>query len=387
MHAVTAPSESQLLALTNQVYDAAAGVGWSPVGAALLDAFDAVTGTIMLGTPSGGIRDILFRGDLPQEAVVAYSSHYRSVDLWTARAAASVLRGGARDPGVWASGTLVPDREFLRSEFYCDFGRQLGLRYVVGTVIPLGTELMPIGLHRPEGARPFEPDHLRLFAHLVPHLRRAMQVAGLIRPTEIALSGLAALDALACGVLVVDGDLRVRLANRAAEALAGPNRPLRLRRTRSAEAQATLLGAADRADEAALTALVRATALAGAAGGAVALHDPTGAASVAALVAPLPGRLIEDETAGRIPGRAVVLLRRLRGASDQIPAELLGDLFGLTRAEAEVARDLMGGATKATVARRRNTQASTVHTLVRAILAKTGAANLRDLERLIARLQ
>jgi DNA-binding NarL/FixJ family response regulator len=44
---------------------------------------------------------------------------------------------------------------------------------------------------------------------------------------------------------------------------------------------------------------------------------------------------------------------------------------------------LVGGATKASVAHRRRSQVSTVNTQVRSILAKTGAANLRDLERML----
>ena len=71
----------------------------------------------------------------------------------------------------------------------------------------------------------------------------------------------------------------------------------------------------------------------------------------------------------------------------RVDTEVLCDVFKLTRAEAEVARELIGGATKEAVAARRNARETTVRTQVRAILAKTGAVNLRDLERIIARLQ
>jgi DNA-binding CsgD family transcriptional regulator len=390
---MTAATDRRLLALTNQIYDAAAGaLAWSDIGRGLLEVFDAATGTIMFGSPAAGERDILFRGDLPLDAVTAYNDHYRNVDLWTTRAAAAVMKNGdSPSPRVWTSGTLVPDEEFLRSEFYCDFGRPLGLRYVVGTVVPIGAaKLMPIGLHRPERAKPFERAHLQMLAHLVPHLRRAMQVRDLMRPhAALALSGLAALDAVANGVLVVDAELRVLVSNAAAEALTGPDGPLRYRRTRSAEARTTVVGAVQRPDEAALTLLVRASALAGASGGAIALRDAQGVQVVAAVVAPLPGRLI-DATGGadgRIHGQAIVLLRDLRSDATRISAELLCDLFRLTHAEAEVVRELMGGSTKEAVAARRNARVTTVRTQVRAILAKTGAVNLRDLERMIARLQ
>lgn len=122
------------------------------LGRALLDVFDAATGAIMLGGPAARSSDVLFRGDLPLDAVTAYNARFRKVDLWTTRAPAAVLSGApARGQRVWTSGTLVPDEEFLRSEFDGDFGRPLGLRYVVGTVIPIdGAKLMPIGLHRPQ---------------------------------------------------------------------------------------------------------------------------------------------------------------------------------------------------------------------------------------------
>jgi DNA-binding NarL/FixJ family response regulator len=52
-----------------------------------------------------------------------------------------------------------------------------------------------------------------------------------------------------------------------------------------------------------------------------------------------------------------------------------------------VARALAGGATKRAVADARGLREATVRTQVRAVLDKTGAANLRDLERLLAGLR
>jgi len=65
---------------------------------------------------------------------------------------------------------------------------------------------------------------------------------------------------------------------------------------------------------------------------------------------------------------------------------MLRELFGLTATEAEVARALYGGITKEAVAAARGLQATTIKTQVDAILAKTGATNLRDLERLLGSL-
>ena len=64
----------------------------------------------------------------------------------------------------------------------------------------------------------------------------------------------------------------------------------------------------------------------------------------------------------------------------------LCDVFGLTRAEAEVAVALAGGSGAEAVASGRRVSLDTVRSQIRAILRKSEAANLRDLERLMATL-
>jgi hypothetical protein len=156
---------------------------------------------------------------------------------------------------------------------------------------------------------------------VLPHLRRALQLrhrlaaAGGMGRTQAP--GLAALDALAMGVLVLDADLQVLIANAAAEAMARQvDAALRLLRvsTRGGAARAVAV-AGHLPDRTALQGLVRRTALAGEAGGALRLRDSSGTPSVAALVLPLPQRLSGDTGGGiaRVEGRALVLLRDLRG--------------------------------------------------------------------------
>jgi DNA-binding NarL/FixJ family response regulator len=121
----------------------------------------------------------------------------------------------------------------------------------------------------------------------------------------------------------------------------------------------------------------------------VRLRDATSMPALAALVMPLPKRLADAPGGdmGRTANRALVLLREIAPRPATAPrVELLRGLFGLTRAEAEVARALSGGATKRAVADARGLREVTVRTQVRAILEKTGAANLRDLERMLAGL-
>lgn len=88
---------------------------------------------------------------------------------------------------------------------------------------------------------------------------------------------------------------------------------------------------------------------------------------------------------GNKPATAVAMIsarelaRPLRGA-----AAKLSDLYGLTHAEADVAGALSGGITAEEVARARQVSLDTIRTQVRTVLRKTNAANLRDLERIVA---
>ena len=384
--------EGRILALTEQLYDAGVGgTSWMEVCGGLKALVGARSASLMAGDFANGQQEILYHAEIPPDAAQAYHRHYRKVDLWTNRAtrlvAASGANAGAR---VLVSGEmLVPDHEFLRSEFYCDFGRRLGLRYVVGTVAPLGEAgVMPIGLHRPDGAEPFGERERRLLEQILPHLRRALQLRHRLKAAELE-AGLSALDALPFGALVVDAEMRVLLANLAAENLAARGVGLELKREIwLGGGKAVSVRAARRAEGAMLASLVRSTALGGAPGGALRLHDAAGAPALAASVAPLPKRLAggPGSGTGRVFGQALILLRDLAAAPAPPRIGVLRDLFGLTRAEAEVAQALAGGASKRAVAAERGSRESTVRTHVRAVLGKTGAANLRDLERMLAGL-
>ncbi len=384
--------EGKLLALTETIYDAASGVvPWSAVGRDLMRLVGAQSASLMLNDSSGASIELLYHADIPIDAVLSYRDHYRSVDLWTNRAAAVVTRRRlSSSPDVWTSGTLVPDAEFLRSEFYNDFGRPLGLRYVVGTVVPLGSGgLLPIGLHRPEGAAPFERAQANLLQALIPHLRRSILLRQQLAPGLAAGSaGLGALDALSTAILVVDAELNVLVANAAAEIQAHNGGPIRFGPPEGAALGTASVQAVNSADHVALGSLVRATAHGASSGGAVPLRTVENASGMAAFVSPLPRRLAggPGTTGGRVPGRALIILREARPKPVCPEPKILRALFGLTLAEAEVARALIGGATKETVAALRHARVSTVRTQVRSILEKTGAANLRDLERMVASL-
>jgi DNA-binding CsgD family transcriptional regulator len=385
-------SESRLLALTEELYDAATGERpWDAVGHALSQLVHGRTVSLMLRDPGGG-AELLAHTRIPAEAVAAYATTYRAHDIWTARAAEAARRDPSARGRVWGSGAgrLVGDAEFLGSEFWNGFGRRYGLRHVIGTVAPLGAAgEFALGIHRPPEATTFEETERRLLEAALPHLRRALQLRQRLAaaPATAAPAGLAALDGLATGVVVVDAAMGVRLANAAAEVMAASGQGFRLTRDAASPSRGVAFVPMHRGEAAALARLVGGAAMAGEAGGALRLSGAEGLPVAAALVTPLPARLAEAPLAiaGRVPGQALVLLRELAGTSAP-RAALLRELFGLTATEAEIARGLIGGTTKAELAALRGLSETTVRSHVRALLGKTGAANLRDLERMLAGL-
>jgi DNA-binding CsgD family transcriptional regulator len=206
--------------------------------------------------------------------------------------------------------------------------------------------------------------------------------AGAPPPDAAAVIGLAALDAMPHGILCLDAALRLHLANAAATALlAQADTPLRWR----PDGRVT---PAQRAEAEPFARLV-AMAAAGLPGGVIGLGSPASPDQRhAAVIAPLC-RARPSGGDGPGPGaaeRAIILLHRLDRLAEPPGVTVLRGLFGLTRSEAEVARALAGGAPTPAVALARGLKETTVRTQVRAILDKTGAANLRDFERMMAAL-
>ena len=149
--------EARLLEITEAIYGAAAGeTPWSTVAAGIKRIVRAQSAWLVAQRPEGTF-DVLYSADFPPDAVADYQAHYRALDLWVNRRALAVAASPRAPLKAFISGYLVTDSEYTRTEFYSDFGRRNGLRHVMGTVIPLGpTGVMPVGLHRPDTASPFE---------------------------------------------------------------------------------------------------------------------------------------------------------------------------------------------------------------------------------------
>ena len=250
------------------------------------------------------------------------------------------------------------------------------------------SEAEPTPYSRPDRAAPPPATEAERAAvtQLQGHLRRAVRMrARLATAQAMQAASSAALQAADTGVILVTSGGRIVYADPAAQRLAG-SVGLQLDSRRGA--LQTLDSEATRY----LQGLVH-DAAAGGVGGDMLMRASDGSAvalGVCSLTAGLPGTETEglddapDQAIEFIPGQALVTLRHL----GQVPASprRVAALFGLTRAEADVAVAVAAGQRVAAVAAGRGVSASTVQAQVRSALGKAGVPGVQELSLLFARL-
>lgn len=382
---------NELLEAVDLIYAAALdeGASWHDLGDRLMTLLEAQRATLWWADEGGTPGNLLMRRDSYDEE---YASRYVLLDPYRASAREVSVEETVRRRGdVRLGHEIIPDASYVKSEFYGDFGRKSSRRYMIGGLISV-SKVIPLGLHRDAASRPFSEDDKRTLSQLLPHLQRGLQMRARLAPTASGL-GAGALDAVPVGVIVVDREMRILHSNAQAAALLGDSQSgLSSARPRSGSVTGAYRLFARHPDEdAQLCRLVVAASRGGAAGG-MQIHARPGAlqsdsAVLSALVCPALRHLSSSTQPGMgtsvIHGAATVLTRHLLKPSLP-PVGLLIDLFGLTRAEAEVAVALAGGVTAEDAARIRHVSLDTVRSQIRAILRKTGAGGLRDFERIIA---
>ena len=159
------------------------------------------------------------------EVVKDYLSHYASVNI-LAEPCDLMFPAGSVRYSHWA----VPDAEFERSEFYCDFFRRHNMHYSIGLKVPLGE--MPaayFSCQRSKANGPFAEGEGLVYETLMPHLQRSLTLYWQMIQMQSKLLGLeSALDSLQHAVFGLDRKGKVVLSNRSAEAIVKAGDVLRL---------------------------------------------------------------------------------------------------------------------------------------------------------------
>lgn len=232
-----------------------------------------------------------------------------------------------------------------------------------------------IALSRSWRAAAFEERERSLARVLIPHLHRATQVARQLSNADLLTKAAhATLDTLPHPVLLLDRTERLVYANHEADRLLRTADGLLMGRERLAGASATATHA--------LQALVGAAARGSRKGGTLRLPRPSGKAALVAVAIPVRG--LEDFFFTNQP--AVLLCVGDPTAKATIDAAMLRTLFGLTRAEAELARQLLAGHELPSIAAASGRSVFTVRNLLARVMAKTETGRQSELVGLLGRL-
>lgn len=237
----------------------------------------------------------------------------------------------------------------------------LGIGNFLGTLQLLEGDLyLGIALHRAvEDTRHFDAAATQRLAGLAPHLRQACELGTQLRSQERHAAGLQAhLDGLRCGLLLCDGEARVRWMNRSARVLMAGDRGLHLR------------GQSLRAyNQAASTALHEEIALASGRTRFLSIGQGDAALHLALRAQGGDGDLV------------LVAVTRAGDAAD-VPVTAWNRLLGVTAAEAALVATLVAGGTIEQHAQGRSVSAGTVRCQLKQVLAKTGTHRQAELVRL-----
>lgn len=299
----------------------------------------------------------------PSESEHRYAQHYARFDPKAAVFAAH------RSDFLFNDMRHFDDDFVARDPFYQEFVLPLGMRHTLGLSMR-AADGRTVFLSAMRPGRPFAPRDESFFLRVGRHFRRASRLrAQVAEAQERALHATVALDSLNYGILVIDERGRVALTNAFAQK-ATIGEPLHIRRGRLSAGSAAAARSLEALQSHALT------------GGAPAapLQIPSEDGGYILWVLPLPAT--SPLSANRKPGALVVL--RHRKTRLEIAPQELRILFGLTKAEAELALTLGEGGNLRSAALKRGISLATARTQLHWVLQKTGAQTQAELVRTLA---
>ena len=330
--------------------------GVLPNGKATLFYHDVAAGTGAFTINSG----------FDQASIDAYSRYYAARNLWMPKAASRPLNVGVR------AEQMLPRAQLLRSEFYADYLRPMGIETAVGVTVfrDNGCNFM-LSVVCGEASDDEMESAAALLQTLAPHLRQAFSY---YRRTGGIASGLIAMDAaisaLGIAIVSVGADRRVRWANAAGQHLVAVGDPIG---TDACGRIASTHGALREAIDQALAAAARGQC---ARQTAVTLRAVDPAQPLTRVTLVVPALSSSDLF---FAGPCVVLIIETLGSRRESAEDVLRAAYALTPSEASFACDLADGDSLTEVAARRGITRETARTHLKHIFAKMGVGRQAEL--------
>lgn len=350
--------------LISRIYSAVlAPDEWDLTMAAIAGAFTAHTASLVL---SDNISRTLQHAQMPSSAAAAYAAHYERLDhvLYAVETGpVGVVRTGAEL--MWP---------YQNCEFQIDWARPNGLHDGLFVRLTSGTTMTSLAIANTKQSERFDnPENLALMNRLIPHLQQALRLQERLEDLDRRNGDLMeASEAVRHGVVIVEGR-RCVYANGAAERILGSDDGLRIERgcitAESSHADAELEHSIARLSKAESQEIW---------GGSFLCARPSGRRPYIVHVLPVEA----NSFATLHSGRAMVIIVDPERQPEP-PAILLRRLYGLTKAEAEVALLVMRGEGLTPIAEELSVSLTTVKTHLRHIFDKTGIHRQAELVRLL----
>ncbi len=273
---------------------------------------------------------------------------------------------------------MVPDRQFVRSEFYNEFYARTGNRTGFASVFHRqGPGASFLFGHRAAGQPSWDDAELEFVRMLTPHLQRARMLGerlGTLTSSERIVDGV--LDRLTLGLVFVDANGRFVSANARGEQVLREQDGLGLSQGRLVTGRVSETRALDAIIDGACATAERkahATPLS------LRLDRPSGRRGLEVMACP-----IDPDSEVWSDGRAAAFLVINDGEPELSGvARRLRDLYGLSDAEARLTAALASGATVKEWAAHRGVSVETVRWQLKQVFAKTGVSRQSDLLRLV----
>ncbi len=277
----------------------------------------------------------------------------------------------------------LTDEELHRSRVYREVLSVGGVEYSLGVNLVEDTRTLTYFLVlRDRSQPPFSEADCKLMGTLVPHLRRALKLQrDLARISSERTAAFDALDDMTVGIVVIDADARIRIANETARRIAHGCDGLRF-------ASDHLVMDGGRGDDIRTRAsrLVRST-MSGtpSPGEAFQIHRPSGAESYNALISCLGGNDSRFGWSVLEEPLAIVYIRDPE-QPEESRTDLLQRLYGLMPSQARLADLLATGCSLKIAAKQLNITPSTARQYLKLVFQKTGTHRQTELVRKVLQI-
>lgn len=368
----------RVLTLVEQIYGAASQDSlWPPVLEDLSQLLGGESLTLFFTDDRLRPIDKFFGHNVSPEAISSYQDHYHTVDIRMHRAIPDHI------DNIVTDGDLVDQSIIEKHEFYQDFLRPIGHRYIVSAVLGLGDQTFAFcSSHRGLKQDHADQETRETAALLIPHLRRGLQLRRrLLGVEEAGLTALAVLDRLGQGVFLISDQGRIIWQNALASRILRQHDGL-LTSEGELRGEAPLITGE-------LTKLVKSAIHAtryprAEPGGMMTVSRPSLKRAYQIFVAPLPR--MPSSTLGasfRLATPMAAVFVTDPEVSTVPKAQMLTKLYNLTPAEARLATALAAGTSTKQYAEQARLSIHYVRWLLKQVEAKTDTRRIADLIRLL----